>query len=201
MSGMLELWGTFSKLMENRLCVVICTGLTYLYGVFKACTIKNQLVSRNHTEINVGDNYIHVLNYMDVKLASVYNTLMIQPLNSTLTALVPSACLSERKRKFKRLQTAGTDLTFPWVCARRKMVSALCVGLWIQSGLTADRLLLHSTLGPGPEASLQSTSKWKFISALSTSECSQVILNYPYINKAYLLFPFENNYCVSWISQ
>lgn len=61
---MLELWGTVSKLMENGLCVVICTGLTYLYGVFKACTIKNQLVSRNDTEINVGDNLLGLRTWM-----------------------------------------------------------------------------------------------------------------------------------------
>lgn len=33
---------------------------------------------------------------------NIYNTLMKSSLNSTITALVPPACLSERKRKFKR---------------------------------------------------------------------------------------------------
>jgi hypothetical protein len=33
-------------------------------------------------------------------------------------------------------------------------------------------------------------------SFINKHECGQVMLNYSYVNNVYLLFPFENNYCV-----
>lgn len=68
-----------------------------------------------------------------------------------------------------------------------------------------DQLLAEFSFPPPLESGQSQASKYKevkvHVNFINKHECGQAMLTYSYVNKAYLLFPFENNYCVFWISQ
>lgn len=63
-----------------------------------------------------------------------------------------------------------------------------------------DQLLAEFFFTPPLESGQNQASKYMevkvHVSFINKHECGQVMLNYSYVNKVYLLFPFENNYCV-----
>lgn len=73
--------------MENGLWADICVDLHVYRMCLKPALPKNELISRDDTENNVGDSLPGLIKDIGIKFVSVESTL--RSLNSTITAVVP----------------------------------------------------------------------------------------------------------------